>query len=118
MLNDSHQNVTIITDPPGAACSEVSEAPRRTNLRLLTEGTPATVRVFRYGTPLVISCSKDGFVTTRISLQAVLSPAAIGTLLMFGPGGFALEANSPRRNAYPGVVRMTLPPAVEDNSAS
>jgi len=95
----SEQVVTIVSDPPGAACRVTRE-----NLDLGTvPQTPGSIKVSKSVAPLIVACNAAGYETITGGFEA----RYLGGTLFASRNG-APPALDPRDYAYPDQLMITL----------
>jgi hypothetical protein len=95
----TEQAVTVLSDPPGAACQVTRE-----NLDLgSVPATPGSLRVAKGIAPLVVACSAAGYETISGGFEARF----LGNDLFTASGG-APPTLDARNYAYPEKLMITL----------
>lgn len=72
-LNGPSQNVTVTTDPPGAACTFRRDG----QVVGIVNPTPGTLAVNRGHAALDVACTKDGYVSAQGSVGSKFLPTYI-----------------------------------------
>jgi hypothetical protein len=95
----TEQVVTVLSDPPGAACRVTRE-----NLDLGTvPQTPGAIKVSKSVAPLIVACNAAGYETITGGFEA----RYLGGTLFASRNG-APPAIDPRDYAYPDQLMITL----------
>lgn len=103
---DRSHEVTVITEPPGAACT-IERAGIRTRL---TGGTPVTFVVTRDGGDIEVECKLAGHETVSGTLGSGLEPMLLGNFFFGGIVGLVRDIGTGFVHRYPGSIRIVLPP--------
>ncbi len=107
IVHGNSQNLTVTTNPPGAAC------------RLEREGvalgvvapTPGTVRIEKSKNDIVVTCTRDGFDATTRRHASEFGGTTFGNVIVGGLIGVAVDAASGANFPYhPEVVLNLQPP--------
>ena len=106
IVEGSDQTVTVITEPPGAACT-------------LTRGgetvgaanpTPASITLEKSKDNVSIVCEKEGYFKGTMGLSAGFQAMTIGNVLLGGVVGLVIDAASGAMHEYPESVTIVLAP--------
>ncbi|MBT5945763.1 MAG: hypothetical protein HOK98_11835 [Rhodospirillaceae bacterium] len=98
--------VTVITEPPGAACTLERDGVRTR----LVGGTPLTFVATRDWGDIEVECKLAGHETTTGTLHSGLEPLLLGNILAGGIVGLVRDAGTGFIHRYPSRVRIVLPP--------
>lgn len=106
--------IEVTTVPAGAAC-EVRQA----DVVVARMTGPEVVQVPRSRQSLDITCGKDGFLTTPVTVQAE-EDAALAAFVLLGSGvvGLATQSASGNLHNYPKAVEVVLAPASFPDAAA
>lgn len=107
------QQVTLTTDPPGAACTLVRDGKTIGTVN----PTPGTATVDKSRNDIAVSCSKEGYHPAAGKLTSTFQPMTFGNILFGGLIGVGVDAASGAMNEYEPSVAMTLIPAEFDSAA-
>ena len=77
--------------------------------------TPQTLIVDRGDEDIIVSCTKDGYITTKATLPSELEGMTFGNLIFGGLVGVVVDAASDANTQYPESIMVTLVP---DNFSS
>jgi hypothetical protein len=105
-IHGSSQNVTVITEPPGATCVF-----RRDGQVIgVVNPTPGTLSVTKSHVGIEVACTKQGHAAAQGSIGAKFLPTTLGNVLLGGLVGVAIDATSGANNEYEPDIRITLAP--------
>jgi hypothetical protein len=103
----STQNVTVITEPAGAACTLTRDGATLGVVR----PTPGTINISRSHRDIGIACQADGRQNASGVLASQLQAMTAGNLLLGGVVGVAIDAASGASARYPENFTIALPAA-------
>lgn len=106
IVEGTTQNVTVITDPAGAAC----ELKNTGGTIAVVNPTPGSVAVPKSADNLSVFCKKEGYQTGAGSLASSFEGMTFGNILFGGVIGVAVDAGSGAMNKYPASLTVLLPP--------
>ncbi len=106
VTSGTSQNVSVITDPPGATCQIM----RGGSVVGVVNPTPGTVNISKSGQALAVNCTRAGSLSAVHSVSAEFQAMTVGNLLLGGIIGVAVDAASGAMSRYPDTVTITLPP--------
>ncbi|WP_376097854.1 hypothetical protein ACE7GA_07510 [Roseomonas sp. CCTCC AB2023176] len=101
------QNVTVVTEPPGATCTLTRNGvgPMGT-----VNPTPGTLRVGRSVRALDIACTREGYQPAQQTVESRTSPVFLANVLVGGVVGLIVDASTSASTYYPDSVTLTLSP--------
>ncbi len=105
IVEGTSQQITVVTNPPGAACkflrnAEILGAVNPTLGGLLVKKTKHHIEVV---------CEKDGYDEARYLNKSGIQEATFGNLILGGGIGWAIDSASGADNKYESAVNITLP---------
>lgn len=101
------QNVTVVTEPAGAACTLSREGATVA----MVNPTPGTAIISRSHRDIAVSCSMAGRQNATATLTSQLQAMTAGNVLIGGVIGIAVDAASGASARYPENIALTLPAA-------
>jgi len=102
------QNITVDTDPTGAACTLT----RETKTLAVVNPTPGSVSIPKASTPITVVCRKAEFLDAAGTLTSQFQAMTFGNILFGGLIGVAVDAASGATHEYDPIVTITLVPAI------
>ncbi len=100
------QNVSIITEPPGATCQLL----RSGNMVAVVNPTPGTANVSKSGQDLAVNCTRPGSMPAVQTVSSQFQGMTAGNILLGGFIGLAVDAASGAMAQYPPTITVILPP--------
>ncbi len=113
VIEGTTQEITVITDPPGASCSLT----RRGELLGTIAPTPGTLKIDKTKHDIQINCQKDGYDDSSARDESDRAASSFGNMAAgrlitrrFGVGliGHAVDSISGADNKYDSEVHVTL----------
>ena len=106
IVEGSDQTVTVLTEPPGAACIL-----SRDDVTIgAANPTPATVSLEKSKDNIAIHCKKDGYFDGATAVASDFEAMTFGNILLGGIIGLAVDAASGATHEYPESVSIVLVP--------
>ena len=102
----SSDNVTVETDPVGAAC----EFRRGGELVGAVNPTPGSVSISKSTSDMVLTCKRAGYFDSSEDVSAEFQGMTLGNLILGGLVGIAVDAASGAMGNYPDSVQVSLVP--------
>ncbi|WBV43983.1 hypothetical protein [Pseudoroseomonas cervicalis] len=103
----STQNVTVITDPPGAQCN----LQRGSQSIAAISRTPQSVTLDKSRQDIAVVCKHEGYEDGASTLVSEFAGMTIGNVLFGGLIGVAVDSASGAMNKYPSEIRLALFPS-------
>jgi len=107
---DRSHKVTVITEPPGAACTLERNGVRSR----LVGATPLFFIATRDGGDIEVECKLAGYETTAGTLHSGLEPLMLGNVIaggiIGGLVGIVRDTGTGFTHRYPGRIRIVLAP--------
>ncbi len=102
----STQNVTVITEPPGAACTLTRGDSTLGEVR----PTPGVINISRSHRNVDVACQAEGRQNATGVLTSQVQAMTAGNILVGGVIGLAVDAASGASARYPETITVALPP--------
>lgn len=112
-VSERSHTVTVITEPPGAACTLERDGVQSR----LVGGTPLTFVATRDGDDIEVRCKLAGHETTAGTLRSGLEPLLLGNILVGGIVGLVRDVGTGFFHRYPSRIRIVLPPLPASTAA-
>lgn len=109
----SHQQITLITDPPGASCRL-----SRDEQTLLEIRAPAQFRLEKSARDAVVDCTHSGFEATHAVLTSRGRADALGMLLLAGLPAALMTLGSTGTSEYASHLYIIMMPTEFANAAA
>jgi hypothetical protein len=106
VMHGSSQNVAVITEPPGAACTLERDGVMIGSV----SPTPGTVRIDKGKNDILVTCNREGFEATAIRHVSEFGGATVANVIAGGIIGVAVDAISGANFPYPAEARLILQP--------
>ena len=114
IIEGTHQEIAIATNPPGAACTL-----KRQEIVIATVSpTPGSAKIEKTKYDIVITCDKDGFQEATLLDKSGAAAATFGNILAGGGIGWAIDSAAGADNKYDSPVTLTLEPVPAKNAAA
>jgi hypothetical protein len=107
LIEGTSDNVTLSSNPAGATCTMDRNGERIGAVN----ATPASVRVSKSRSDIVVICNKEGYQPATRTASASFTGTTFGNILAGGLIGVAVDAASGANSRYPAEVNVSL---VED----
>ena len=108
VVKGSSQNVTVITDPPGASCVF-----RRGGVNIgVINPTPGTLAIDKSSVAIDVRCTKQGYAEAAGSVGSHFQAMTFGNVIFGGLIGIAVDASSGAASEYEPEFTLTLVPLV------
>lgn len=106
IVEGTDQPVTVITDPPGAACTV-----ERAGVAIaVIDPTPGAITVDKSRDTLAVTCEKVDHQTSAAVLSPDFQEMTFGNILFGGVIGVAIDASSGAMNKYPDSITILMVP--------
>jgi hypothetical protein len=106
IVEGTDQTVTVNSDPSGAECMLTREG-----LGVGTASpTPQTLTVDRGDEDIIVSCKKEGYLSTNATLPSEVEGMTFGNILFGGLIGVAVDAASDANAKYPDSIMVEMIP--------
>ena len=106
VVKGTDENVTVMTEPSGAAC----DLDRDGHTIAVVRSTPETIEVDRDKDDIVVTCNLANHDTTVGRLKSEFGAATFGNILLGGVIGVAVDAASGANNEYPDSITLIMKP--------
>jgi hypothetical protein len=106
VIEGTHQEIAIASDPPGANCvlkREGFEIGR-------VNPTPGAVKIDKTKYDITVVCDKDGYQEATIVNRSGAAAATFGNIILGGGIGWAVDSASGADNKYDSPVTVKLDP--------
>lgn len=105
VVEGTSQQITINTNPSGAACDVTRQGERIGSL----SATPGSVTVQKTKHDITVTCQKKGYETVTYINKSGANVAGTGaSILLTGGIGWAIDSASGADNKYEPVLNLTL----------
>lgn len=101
------QNVAILTDPEGAACTFMRDG----KVVGVVNPTPGSLTVQKSHADITVECTKKDFLPAKGVVGSKFQAMTLGNIIFGGIIGIAVDLASGATAEYVGEVRITLVPA-------
>ncbi|ANK80243.1 MAG: hypothetical protein TEF_05145 [Rhizobiales bacterium NRL2] len=108
VVEGTTQNVTVATDPAGAACELKNDG----KLVGAVNPTPGSLLLDRSNDDLDVECLKDGYLPGNLVMSSKFTGTTFGNIILGGGIGILVDAASGANNRYPESVSLVLTPEV------
>ena len=109
IIEGRHQELSINSEPPGAACKLEREGAQIGAVA----ATPGTVLVEKTKNDILITCEKPGYQTASLKNHSDSAAATAGNILLGllgGPIAWGIDSATGADNKYDSPVSLTLAP--------
>lgn len=113
VVSGTHQEVQVVTTPPGAECRVLSGTDEVARVV-----APGTVRLERQELDLAVQCRLAGHRAAGAVIRADSQGMSAGNLIVGGMVGLAIDAASGANNRYEPLVSVVLPPLADGPAAA
>ena len=113
IIEGTHQDVTVNTNPPGAAC----QLSRNGENVGTVANTPGTTSVRKTKDDLLVTCNKGGYQTATFIDKSGADIATVGNLVQGGGIGWAVDSATGSDNKYDSPINISTVPAAPQNAA-
>lgn len=107
LTTSSSQNVTVTTEPPGAACSFKRDG----QVIGVVNPTPGSLSVSKSHTAIDVSCAKEGFLDATGAVGSRFQAMTFGNILFGGIIGIVVDAASGATAKYDPTITIRLIPS-------
>jgi hypothetical protein len=114
IMEGSGQSVAISTTPPGAICNVDRTG---THLASVT-ATPGSLRLEKSKNDLDVSCVKEGYGKSIVSVSPKFVGTTFGNIVAGGVIGVAIDAASGANYSYPSDIHLDLIAAPSETISS
>ncbi len=112
VLDGFTQPITVATEPQGATCDLW-----RNGQTLGRIATPGSLTVRRDSHDIVLTCTRPGSQTVRLTLAAQFTGTTVGNAVTWGPLGLLVDGVNGADFRYRGDLLFPMPPAGPDTPA-
>lgn len=106
IVEGTHQDITINTNPPGAECALVREGKQIAQVNK----TPGSVNIKKTKHDITVICNREGYQQTTYLNHSGAAGATFGNIVLGGGIGWAVDSARGADNKYDSPVNMTLLP--------
>jgi hypothetical protein len=106
LTTSSSQTITLVTEPPGAACTFRREG----QVVGIVNPTPGSLMVHKSHSALDVICAKEGFVDATGSVGSKFQAMTLGNILIGGLVGIAVDAASGATAEYEPQITIRMMP--------
>lgn len=106
LTTSSSQTITLVTEPPGAACTFRREG----QVVGIVNPTPGSLMVHKSHTALDVVCAKEGFVDATGTVGTKFQAMTFGNILFGGLVGIVVDAASGATAEYEPQITIRLTP--------
>lgn len=107
LTTGSSQTLTIVSDPPGAACV----LQRDGGVIGAVNPTPGSILISKSHSEVRVQCTRDGYLKAEQSVGAAFQAATLGNVLLGGLIGIVVDAASGASASYEPQLLVLMVPA-------
>ena len=104
IVEGTSQNVSISTQPPGAACT----VSRQGQQIAAVISTPGNVKVDKSKNDLVVTCTKEGYQPSTGVYSSTFNGTTFGNIILGGVAGAVIDASTGASYNYPQQVSIAM----------